>query len=161
MMVSNRSGGRGIMIARSGLRVLSVSVVFAVAACAGPSRTDDDFRHKAANTAETIQGVIGTVQVAVDAAARNRVPGPYLSVTLAEADDDASATADTFDSVQPPSNTADKLRSRLDSLLQQTTSTLDDLRIAARRGDIGSLAGLAKPLDALDTKLQPIVDIVG
>jgi hypothetical protein len=133
----------------------------AATACAGPSRTDDDFRHKAANTAETIQGVIGTAQIAVAAASENKVPGPYLSVTLAEVDDDAAAVVDTFDSVQPPSKTADKLRSRLDTLLQRTTSILDDLRIAVRRGDIASLPKIAAPLTNLDTKLQPITDIVG
>ena len=130
-----------------------------VAGCAGPSRTDDDFRHKAANTAEAIQGVIGSVQIAVDAATDGKVPGPYLSVTLAEADDDASDVTDLFDSVQPPSEAADKVRSDLDSVLQDVVTTLDDLRIAVRRGDIGQLAEIAKPLDSLNDKLQPIVDL--
>lgn len=127
--------------------------------CAGSSRSDDDYRHKAANTAETMQGLIGSVQVAVSAASRNRVPGPYLSVTLAEADDDASSVVDQFDSRQPPSAASDDLRDRLDPLLQRTVSTLDDLRIEVRRGDIEQLASLAKPLTELDKKLQAITDL--
>ena len=99
------------------------------------------------------------MQIAVDAATDGKVPGPYLSVTLAEADDDASDVTDLFDSVQPPSEAADKVRSDLDSVLQDVVTTLDDLRIAVRRGDIGQLAEIAKPLDSLNDKLQPIVDL--
>jgi hypothetical protein len=140
--------------------LLAATLTLAAAAgCAGPSRTDDDYRHKAANTAETMQGLIGTVQLTVDAASRHKLSGPYLSVTLAEADDDASATVGTFDSVQPPSDQADQLRNRLDTLLQNTTSILDDLRIAVRRGDISSLSKIAAPLKDLNDKLQPIVDL--
>ena len=127
--------------------------------CAGSSRTDDDYRHKAANTAEAMQGLIGTAQLAVADASRGRVPGPYLSVTLAEADEDASSVADQFDSRQPPDVAADNLRDQLDQLLQQTVSALDDLRIAARRGEIDQLASLAKPLKDLDSKLQAITDL--
>jgi alkanesulfonate monooxygenase SsuD/methylene tetrahydromethanopterin reductase-like flavin-dependent oxidoreductase (luciferase family) len=146
--------------AASGARALAVCVIVGIAAgCAGPSRTDDDYRHKVANTAETMQGLIGTVQVALEAAARDRVPGPYLSVTLAETDDDASATVDTFDSVQPPSKTADQLRNKLDTLMQQTTSAMDDLRITVRRGDIGALPGLAKPLDKLNGEFEELAGI--
>jgi hypothetical protein len=141
-------------------RLLAAALACVVAAgCAGPSRTDDDYRNKAANTAETMQGLIGTVQLAVDAARHHKVPAPYLSVTLAEADDDASATVGTFDSVQPPSDQADRLRDKLDTLLQNTTSILDDLRIAVRRGDISSLAEIAAPLKGLNDSLQPIVDL--
>lgn len=139
--------------------VLALAAAAVVSGCAGPSRTDDDYRHKAANTAETLQGLIGTVQLAVDAASHHKVPAPYLSVTLAEADDDASATAGTFDSVQPPSDKADQLRDKVDTLLQNTTSILDDLRIAARRGDISALPAIAAPLKDLNDKLQSIVDL--
>jgi ABC-type transporter Mla subunit MlaD len=142
------------------VRLLAVALTLAAAAgCAGPSRTDDDYRHKAANTAETMQGLIGTAQLAVDAASRHKVPTPYLSVTLSEADDDASATEGTFDSVQPPSDQADQLRDKLDTLLQNTTSVLDDLRIAVRGGDISSLSKIAAPLKDLNDKLQSIVDL--
>ena len=142
------------------VRLLAAGLALAVAAgCAGPSRTDDDYRHKAANTAETMQGLIGTVQLAVDVGTRHKVPTPYLSVMLAEADDDATATVGTFDSVQPPSEQADQLRDKLDSLLQDTTSVLDDLRIAVRRGHISSLAKIAAPLKDLNDKLQAIVDL--
>jgi hypothetical protein len=130
-----------------------------VTGCVGPSRTDTDFRHKAANTAETVSGIIGTVQVALAALARNGVPAPYLSVTIAEADDDASAVVDTFDSVQPPSEQADDLRSKLDDVLQQAVSTLDDLRIAVRRGELRELPQRAGSLASFRERLQQLMDV--
>lgn len=133
----------------------------AVTACAGPSRTEDDYRHKVANTAETMSGIVGTVQVALKASSRDRVPAPYLSVTLAEADDDASAVVDTFDSVQPPDSASDELRSKLDDVLQQTVSTLDDLRIAVRRGHLDELPKLAQPLTGLSDKLEKLQEVAG
>lgn len=133
--------------------------VAALAACAGPSRSDDDFKHKAANTAEAMRGLIATANIVSDAAARGDVPGPYASVTLADADDDASAVVESFDSRQPPSGAADKLRDRLDPLLTNVVSVLDDLRIAARRGDLEELADIARPLDQLDAKLQVIEEL--
>ena len=154
-------GDERIVTARARMRralAVLLAAALAVAACVGPSRTDEDFRHKAANTAESVQGVIGTVKIAVGAAAHGHVPAPYLSVVIAAADDDASSIADTFDSVQPPGDTADELRSRLDDVLQQVVSTLDDLRVAVRRGQLRRLPELAQPLQQLNRRLQRIVD---
>ena len=125
--------------------------------CASSSRTDDDYRHKVANTAETLNGVLGTIEITLRVV--HRTPAPYLSVTFAEADDDASSTAGNFDAIQPPSAVADQLRSQLDGVMQQTVSMLDDLRIAARRNRTNELADLAKPLPQLQaqlTKLQAV-----
>jgi hypothetical protein len=150
---------KGVSCLRLRATTTALIAIALVAGCAGPSRTDDDYRHKVANTAESFQGYIGTVQVAVDAASRGKVPGPYLSVTLAEADDDASSTADNFDAIQPPSDEADKLRDRIDTIMQEVVSALDDLRIAVRRGEIDQLPALAAPLADLDAKLDPIVKL--
>jgi hypothetical protein len=49
---------------------------------------------------------------------------------------------------------ADVLRSQLDGLLTPAVSTLADLRIAARRGDVAELPKLAAPLPRLGVKLQ-------
>ncbi len=114
---------------RQGAAVALIAVL--LTGCASSSRTDDDYRHKVANTAETLSGVLGTVEVTLRVV--HRVPAAYLSVTIADADDDAVATAGNFDAVQPPSAAADQLRSRLDDVMTRTTSMLDDLRIAARR----------------------------
>ena len=137
----------------------SVALVCVCTGCASSSRTDEDYRHKVANTAETLNGVLGTVQVALEVTAR--APAPYLSVTFAEADDDASATVGNFDAIQPPSATADELRGRLDQVMQDTVSMLDDLRIAARRNRMSELADLAKPLSMLQDKLDTLEGVAG
>ncbi len=129
------------------------------AGCASSSRTDDDYRHKVANTAETLAGVLGTVEITLRVV--HRTPAAYLSVTVAEADDDAVATAGNFDAIQPPSAAADKLRSRLDDVMSRTTSMLDDLRIAARRNRGGELVTLAKPLHGLQLELDKLQDVAG
>jgi hypothetical protein len=141
---------------RAGIAALVVALS---AGCAGSARTDDDYRHKVANTAETLNGVLGTVQLALKVT--NRAPAPYLSVTFAEADDDASATVGNFDAIQPPSATADQLRTQLDSVMQDTVSMLDDLRIAARRNRTTELAALAKPLPQLQARLSQLEDVAG
>ncbi|MDX6226831.1 MAG: hypothetical protein QOI76_221 [Frankiales bacterium] len=44
--------------------LVSACVVLAICAgCASSSGTDDDYRHKVANTAETLNGVLGTVEL--------------------------------------------------------------------------------------------------
>ncbi|MDX6205151.1 MAG: hypothetical protein QOF39_1208 [Frankiales bacterium] len=147
------------MLRRPGRIGATVLVVILAGGCAGSSRTDDDYRHKVANTAETLDGVLGTVQVALKVS--SRAPAAYLSVTFADADDDASATAGNFDAIQPPSAAADQLRGRLDAVMQDTVSMLDDLRVAARRNRGTELAGLATPLPRLQARLQQLEGVAG
>lgn len=142
---------------RSALAALAVLSV--CSSCSSSSRTDDDYRRKVANTAETLNGVLGTVEVAVRAVARDRVPAPYISVTFAEADDDAASTQGNFDAIQPPSAAADALRSKLDDTMQKTVTMLDDLRIAARRNRSAEIPGLAKPLHDLQLSLSKLEDV--
>jgi hypothetical protein len=133
--------------------VLCVTV--ACTGCSSSSRTDDDYRHKVANTAETLSGILGTVELTLRVV--HRMPAAFLSVTVADADDDAVATAGNFDAVQPPSAAADQLRDRLDDVISRTTSMLDDMRIAVRRDRGSELATLAKPLHGLQlSKLQDV-----
>jgi hypothetical protein len=141
----------------AGLAVLCVLGV--CTGCASSSRTDDDYRHKVANTAEALNGVLGTVEVAVRVVARDRVPAPYISVTFADADDDAASTQSNFDAIQPPSAAADALRSKLDDAMQKTVSMLDDLRIAARRNRSAEIPHLAKPLHDLQLTLSKLEDL--
>jgi hypothetical protein len=131
----------------------------ACAGCASSSRTDEDYRRKVANTAETLSGVLGTIEITLRVV--HRTPAAYLSVMVAEADDDAVATAGNFDAIQPPSAAADKLRDQLDDVMARTTSMLDDLRIAARRNRGGEFDSLAKPLHGLQLELDKLQDVAG
>jgi hypothetical protein len=149
---------RGVSARKLGLTAMA-AVLVSGTGCASSARTDGDYRHKVANTAQTLHGVLGTVELTLKVA--HKTPAPYLSVTFAEADDDASATVGNFDAIQPPSAAADQLRDRLDAVMQDTVSMLDDLRIAARRSRTNELANLAKPLHGLQVKLTKLEDVAG
>jgi hypothetical protein len=114
--------------------------------CVSPSRTDRDFELKAGSSAKAVASSISTALLGVKAAKEHKATGPYLSVLLAGAEEDASSVQSQFDSVQPPSEKADAIRSRLDDLLSEAVDTLGDLRITVRRGELDQLADVAEPL---------------
>jgi hypothetical protein len=136
------------------MRPLAACVLVGAIACAGPARTRRDYERKAANTAEAVVSAIGTAQVGTRAAVEDRATGPFLSVLLNEAADDASAAQDSFDSRQPPDSSSDHLRAELDDLVDTAVTTLEDLRTAVRRGELAELADIAKPLGAVKDKLD-------
>lgn len=144
-------------VSRSAVLLLLAAAV--TAGCAGPSRTESDYRHKVANSAQAIGSSVGTAIVAVHAAANDHAQAPYLSVVLSQADDDASSVVDQLDTVQPPSAAMDRLRTKADALFQHAVTVLDDLRIAVRRGEVDRLAGIAQPLDRLSRRLNQLSGI--
>jgi hypothetical protein len=75
-------------------------------------------------------------------------------VLLSESETDASNAQGTFESIQPPDRHADALRGRLTGKLSTTVDVLADLRIAARRADLGALPRLARPLPRLSRWLE-------
>ncbi|MEU5279370.1 hypothetical protein AB0G87_23510 [Streptomyces asoensis] len=125
-----------------------------VAGCAGSSRTDEDYRRKAANTAEAAASAVNTALIGVHAAGQDRTTGPYISVLLGEAESDLLAAQATFESRQPPSERADAVRERLGRVLDDAADALADLRIAARRGQVGDLPVTAEELPAVAGRLD-------
>ena len=120
----------------------------------GPARTYTKYEGKAATTAKDMRSAVETARLAARVAARKGAFGPYLSVTIGEAEEDASSIQRTFDSIQPPNGRADELRRELDDLLTEVVSSLSDLRIAARRGELSRLPDVAHPLDEQSQKLD-------
>jgi len=131
-----------------------VVALLALGACVGPARTFAKYESKAVHTAKDTRSAVQTARLAARAAAGRKAFGPYLSVTISEAEDDASSIQQTFDSIQPPDAEADHVRDELDGLLDDVVSTLGDLRIAARRGQLDRLADIAQPLDEQSNKLE-------
>ena len=126
----------------------------AMTACTGPVRSYGVYESKAGKTAEAVVSAVETARLAVGAAARDRAYGRYLGQVLAEAEEDATAAQGTFDAIQPPDRRADRLRGELDDLLTPALSSLTDLRVAARRGDLADLPRLAAPLAGLSKRLD-------
>jgi hypothetical protein len=133
-------------------------LVVGVAACTGPVRSDNVYESKAGRTAETVVGAVETARLAVDAGGGGKAYGRYLVQVLAEAEEDAGAAQGTFDAIQPPDRRADRLRDRLDQLLTEATSTLAELRIAARRGRTAELPRLAAPLGKVAEQLHAFAE---
>src|SRR5919204_5763909 len=123
---------------------VTVPLLVAVAACTGPVRSTGVYEAKAGQTAEVVASAVETARLAADAGGNGKAFGRYLTQVLVEAERDAGAAQGTFDAIQPPDHRADRLRDRLDELLTEATSTLAELRIAARRGRIAELPALAR-----------------
>jgi hypothetical protein len=136
---------------------LTCTVTIGLAGCATtPSRSYDDYRHKAANTAEAMISAVATAQLAGDLLTNNRAFGPFINVTVTDAESDANSIASTFDSVQPPDTRSDDLKNSLDAALQQATSALSDLRIAVRRHHLDDARAAIQALAKSRHALEPI-----
>lgn len=129
-------------------------VALFVPSCVGPARSFGSFEGKAGATAEDMRSVVETARMAVDLAVRSRAFGPYISEVAHYAEDDAGGVQGAFDSIQPPDDRSRQLRSQLDELLSSAFSTIEDLRIAARGGDLGMLPDIARPLGRLSDQLD-------
>jgi hypothetical protein len=144
--------------ARCRQRLLAVAVglivLVATAGCTGLVRSDGVYASKAAATAAAAGSAVETAQLAVQEAAAGELFAPGLAQTLAEASSDAGDAQATFDAIQPPDGRSDVLRGQLDGVLTPAVSTLEDLRIAARRGDLAQLPRLAAPLGRLSVELE-------
>src|SRR5919109_1056684 len=125
---------------------VAVPLLVVAAACTGPVRSSGVYEAKAGRTAEVVASAVETARLAVGAAGGGKAFGRYLTQVLVEAERDAGAAQGTFGAIQPSDRRADQLRDRLDGLLTEATSTLAELRIAARRGRIAELPALARPL---------------
>ncbi|WP_327686429.1 hypothetical protein [Streptomyces sp. NBC_00467] len=128
--------------------------VLLLSGCASSSRSDDDYRHKAANTAETAASAVNTARIGVQAGGEGRVTGPYLSILLGEAEKDLLAAQGTFESRQPPSPEADAVRDRLGDVLDDAADALAAVRIAVRRGQVRELPDVGRDLPDLAEQLE-------
>ena len=84
---------------------------------------------------------------------------PYLSVNASEAERDAADASGTFDGIQPPDARAGALGDRLRALLDPANAAVRDVRIRARRTELGTpdpelerrLARSARALDRFES----------
>jgi hypothetical protein len=136
-------------------------VLLALGACVLPARSFSSFQGKAVATADDMRSAVETARLAVTIAAERRAFAPTISVTLANAEHDADAIQGAFDSVQPADKRSDDLRDELDQLLDQATSILSELRIAARRTEWTRLVRSAAPLPELSKKLNEFAEANG
>ena len=138
---------------------LAVLLALVASGCVGPSRTDADYRRKAANAAEAMVSIAESTRLTVEVASDGRGPGPYVSLRMREAETSADGVIASFAAVQPPSTSADRVREELLRVLEDTSSVVADLRIAAYRNELDRLPELAEPLEELVPRLEHFMEI--
>ncbi|MCZ2525291.1 hypothetical protein [Streptomyces sp. HB2AG] len=139
---------------RRAAAVAALLVLVPAAGCAGPSRTGEDYRNKAASTAGAAASAVNTALIGVRAAGDGRVTGPYVSVLLGDAETDLLAVQQTFESRQPPDEASDAVRERLGKALGKAADALAAVRIAARRGEVRELPETGRDLSAAAERLE-------
>jgi hypothetical protein len=138
---------------------LVVALLFGVVASrmvphpVGAARTYGKYASKAVTTAAGAESQVQTALLMSRAATSGNAFGPYTSLVLSDAEDGVSGLQGTFDSIQPPDARADALADELDGLLSGALGHLRTLRVAARRGDLSELEGLAQPLNSYARQL--------
>ena len=120
-----------------------------------PARTYEEYESKARDTAETTLGSVQTVRLASDT--EDDLIPPYASVLIADAEGDAAGAQSTFEGVQPPGATADRLREELGPLLDEAVGLLADARITARRADLDGLHELDDQLQRVAGRLDRFI----
>lgn len=140
---------------------LAVLLAVLLAGCVGPARTSQSYTGKASTSLHDTRSAVETARLGVEAAAGDRATGPYLSVLLSQAEEQASSVQSTFDSIQPPNGDADRLRDEVDDLLTEAVSALADLRIAARRGDTAGITEQGQMLADLSQRLGELEERLG
>jgi ABC-type sugar transport system substrate-binding protein len=129
-------------------------VLLAASACVAPARSFDAYEAKAADTSDSALSAVETGRLAATTAGRDHSFATTLAVVLADAEKDASGARGIFESIQPPDQRSDELRTQLDSLLDRAVNGLSRLRITVRRGDIASLPSVARPLASVSHDLE-------
>lgn len=126
----------------------------------GPARTYDDYERKSRTSAEVALSAVETVRLLAETSSDGNAWGAYTSVSLSEQEDTLAEAEGDYASIQPPDNRSDDLRAELLDLLGTASDHIAAVRIEARRGNLDSLADVAKPLGADSAALQQFLDSI-
>jgi hypothetical protein len=139
-------------------RLRSVSLLFPVmlvlAGCVSPAWDDHDYGLKAGATAQAAASSLELVRLAVRG--QEKVTTPYLKTLLTQAAEDLGSVDAQFGGVQPPSDTADGLRTQVTDLTSQAEEQVQSLLIEVRRDGLRDPAGADRELGDLAAKLRRI-----
>ena len=139
-------------------KLLPLVALAVLPACVGPALWFDAYAGKAGATAADMRSTVETAQFVALVAARGKALSPFVGVILTDAEQDSSAIEGAFDSIQPPGARSDQLRQQLDALLSKASSTIAEMRIAARRDQFTQLQQLAQPLEGISDQLETFAE---
>lgn len=146
-----RRGSR-IAIALVLLLVIAASLWWQIA----PPRSDSGYREEAAKSAESMISHLETARLWAQGIADDEVTEQSASIGIEEAETDASSTASSFESVQPPEGQTE-LRAAYTTLASDATDLLGRLRIAARRGEWGRVPDERDDLQDVTRRFEDFV----
>jgi hypothetical protein len=127
---------RRLLPRRPGVAVaLSAMVVLGTTSCVSPAINSEGYRGKVEQSAKTLVGIIGSAQLAAQLELDGKMLSTITDELISEAEQDSQSVSTSLDSVQPPNQESISLRDRADSILQDASSQLSDLRIAERGSD--------------------------
>lgn len=122
-----------------------------------PPRGAEDYRERAAETAESLRSHVQSTRLWVGTLARDRALRPSAEVAFREAEDDATANASAFAGYAvPPGGLG--ARSELMALASDVTDALAAVRIAAQADRWSRLPSTAEPLATLSRRLKDFAD---
>jgi hypothetical protein len=131
---------------------LAVATV-ALPAC-GTSGGPTAYEKKAGDAAAEVVSAARTVLLAARLGGEDRTFVSTATVTVEDAEGDASAAVDLFAAAVPPDAASDELRARVLPDMQRAVDVIELVRIAARRGAVASLEQTAAPLQDLASHLD-------
>jgi hypothetical protein len=129
-------------------------VVAMAASCVAPARSQGAYQAKAVDTAEAVVSAARTVLLTARLAADGGSFAATIAVAVADAESDAASARDAFASVQPPDAASDAIRRDVLPVVERAVRVIQSVRIAARRGELDRLPAVARPLDAIATRLD-------
>ncbi|MET0896215.1 MAG: hypothetical protein ABWY77_05615 [Acidimicrobiia bacterium] len=123
-----------------------------------PTRTADDYEHKATDTAQSVLSSVETARLVAQVGTRGNAFGPYVSVILSESDVAVGKAQGVFESIQPPDASSDAMRDRLGRLMNRASDGIAQLRISARRGELDRLERESRPLRRVAAQLNAFIE---
>lgn len=127
--------------------------------CVAPAFTTSQYKAKIVATAEAAVSSIETVRLSLDLMDRHGLPKGPIDVTVSAQEDIMGSVVGSFSLGQPPNDESIRLRDELLDLLDQAQSSIEDARIALRRGDVNAAVtaieeaeGISQDLEELETR---------
>lgn len=142
-------------------RTSALVLLASLAGCVAPATSTSDYEAKAVETAEVVLGSVQTALLVVDVVRDEGAFGPYVGVTLSDAERDAAAAAATFLTVQPPNDDSDAIRAELSLVLDRANDALGQARIAARRERFAEVVRIGPRLSEVARELDGLIGRYG
>lgn len=136
--------------------VVLLGLLALLTGCATPALGAQDYLTKTKDTAGALAGVANSARLAASAWLDGKAAGPFADSLVTHMEDSCGSISTTYDSRQPPDTASVALRKRADPVIQQTCSTISDLRIALRRGETTGVRQAVHDLMTSASKLQSL-----